>query len=97
MEDACGKLFDFLASTIWNARKHLRRIAPRHLEDAYAVIAWSFNEKRISTSKTEDASEARTDERNAEIAACISNVAPRVLTCESLFAEQCKWLKQNRR
>jgi hypothetical protein len=96
MEYACGKLVDFLTSTIWNARKHLRRIAPRQLEDAHAVIVWSSNEIQVSISNPEDASKAHT-ERNAEIAACISNVAPRVLTCESAFAEQCKWLKQNRR
>jgi hypothetical protein len=38
MEGACTKLVKFLSNTIWNAQKHLRRMAPKHLADAYAVL-----------------------------------------------------------
>ncbi len=38
MESACAELVKFLSTTIGGARKLLRRIAPKHLADAYAVL-----------------------------------------------------------
>lgn len=57
MESACTKLVEFLSATVWGARKHLRRIAPKHLADAYAVF---ISESRSTQSDVSDSHQSST-------------------------------------
>lgn len=122
MEGACAKLVEFLSTTILIAQKHLRRMAPKHLADAYAVLTWESKRENlplqchpnasVSTqesetcrnSSTEQLAEysaetitTREDEILKKAAMVISNANPSASTSASLFAERCKWLKENRR
>lgn len=104
MEDTCAELVKFLSKTIGSARKVLRRIASKHLEDAHAVLKYEIGWENVELSETsqsaatEDSSEVTpVAESNAEIAQYISKIIPSVSTDLSPMAEKCKWLKENRR
>jgi hypothetical protein len=109
MEGACSELINYLAATIKGSQKLLRRIAPKHLADAYAVLVSGFDLGAKSGDVQVEGSSASsgisppsgdsvsTMESNAHIALCIIKIVPAVSSGISTIAGQCKWLKDNRR